>query len=163
LNALVGGRLFPGEHQHATFACHEDHDRFDLDIRSDDGKTHISLKAQTTDSLCPKSVFPNVGDASRFFEQGSLGYSVTRDPGRFDGLELQCLNWQVQPLSVSQVRSSYFDDTTRFPSGTAAFDCALLMRNVHHEWHGRDTMCCQSTESALTPQSPAARGVARSA
>jgi hypothetical protein len=163
LNAWAGGRFFPGEHQHARFVCREEHERFDLDVRSDDGKTHIALHAETTDALSPQSAFPSVGEASRFFERGSLGYSATRDPGRFDGLELQCLNWHVQPLGVSRIQSSYFDDATRFPVGTAVFDCALLMRNVHHEWHGRDTMCCRSTESALTPPAHAARGEARSA
>jgi len=163
LNALAGGRLFPGEHQHARFVCREENDRFDLDIQSDDGKTRIAIVAETSDALNSQSVFPSMEHASRFFERGSLGYSVTRDRGRLDGLELQCLNWQVQPLSVSQVRSSYFDDSTRFPAGTAEFDCALLMRNVHHEWHGRDTMCCHPTEVALTQPALAARGEARSA
>jgi hypothetical protein len=30
--------------------------------------------------------------------------------------------------------SSYFTDHTRFPAGTIAFDCALIMRNIAHEW-----------------------------
>lgn len=145
-NSLAGGRIFPGEHQHAKFICHEDQERFDLDIRSDDGKTRIALHAEAAEGLSPQSVFGSLNEASRFFEHGSLGYSATRDATRFDGLELQCLSWEVQPLHVSEVHSSYFDDTARFPAGTATFDCALLMRNVHHEWHGRDSMCCPDTK-----------------
>ena len=29
--------------------------------------------------------------------------------------------------------------------GTAEFDCALLMQDVQHEWHGRASICCPST------------------
>jgi hypothetical protein len=41
----------------------------------------------------------------------------------------------VEPLRVEEVFSSYFMDEKRFPRGTATFDCALLMRNIEHEWH----------------------------
>jgi hypothetical protein len=41
----------------------------------------------------------------------------------------------VEPLQVDEVHSSYFSDETRFPEGSVAFDCALVMRNVGHEWH----------------------------
>ena len=68
---------------------------------------------------------------------GSLGYSVTTTDGRYDGLELRCENWQVQPLDVTRVESSYFEDQSLFPQGSVEFDCALLMRGVQHEWHAR--------------------------
>ena len=38
------------------------------------------------------------------------------------------------PLALKTVRSSYFDDTTKFPRGSVTFDCALLMRNIRHRW-----------------------------
>ena len=72
-----------------------------------------------------------------FFQRGSLGYSVTARDGVFDGLELSCRDWAVRPLDVDHVESSFFDDPALFPPGSAAFDCALLMRGVEHEWHGR--------------------------
>ena len=76
----------------------------------------------------------------QFFRRGSLGYSVTSDPHRLDGLELRSARWQVEPLDVDKVRSSFFDDRSRFPEGTVAFDSALLMRNIEHEWHGRNPL-----------------------
>jgi hypothetical protein len=35
---------------------------------------------------------------------------------------------------MDRVYSSYFADELMFPAGTIAFDCALIMRNVAHEW-----------------------------
>jgi hypothetical protein len=71
-----------------------------------------------------------------------LGYSATTTPGRFDGLELRCREWSVQTLDLERVESSFFDDPQHFPPGSATFDCALLMRGVEHEWHGRGHLCC---------------------
>jgi hypothetical protein len=60
---------------------------------------------------------------------------VTRETGRLDGIELRTHGWRVEPLQVDDVQSSYFSDETRFPRGSVEFDCALVMRNVGHEWH----------------------------
>lgn len=62
--------------------------------------------------------------------------------GRFQGLELNCRNWRVEPLAVDEVHSSLCDDTARFPNGSIGFDCALLMREVAHEWHGKADLTC---------------------
>src|SRR5262249_36520695 len=72
-----------------------------------------------------------------FFEGGSLGYSVTAKPNHFDGLELRSFNWQVQPLTVDKVESSF----ALFPVGSVEFDCALLMRGIEHEWLCRGRLC----------------------
>jgi hypothetical protein len=45
-------------------------------------------------------------------------------------------------LDVDKIQSSYFEDPSRFPSGSVEFDCALLMRDIVHEWHGRPDLCC---------------------
>ena len=65
---------------------------------------------------------------------------ATPRPERFQGLELRCHTWQVEPLAVRFVESSYFDDRAIFPEGSVTFDCALLMRGIEHEWHGRGRM-----------------------
>jgi hypothetical protein len=141
-NTLVGGRLFPGEHHHARFDVDETDDRLKVRFESDDGQASVNVSARLGDVLSPGSVFDSLDAASRFFEGGALGYSVTRDPRRFDGLELRCKRWAVQPLAVEAVQSSYFDDGTNFPDGSASFDCALLMRGIEHEWHTREDVCC---------------------
>ena len=59
----------------------------------------------------------------------------------FDGLELKSFTWEVQPLAVQRVESSFFEDRTKFPSGSVEFDCALLMKGIEHEWRGREGLC----------------------
>jgi hypothetical protein len=76
-----------------------------------------------------------VAEASAFFEGGSLGYSVTRDTDRLDGLLLHTLDWRIRALSVTEVHSSFFADRKRFPKGSIEFDHALVMRDILHEWH----------------------------
>jgi hypothetical protein len=142
LNALAGGRLFPGKHHHATFAIEETADKYAVALRSDDGATTMSVRGRRSDSLPASSVFGSLAEASAFYEAGSLGYSATPDPSRFQGLELRCVNWQVEPLEVEEVRSSYFEDESLFPKGSIEFDCALLMRGIEHEWHGKSDLCC---------------------
>jgi uncharacterized protein YqjF (DUF2071 family) len=154
LNALAGGRLFPGLQFHARFDVRETGDHFEVSLRSDDGATRLSVVGDVAPRLPAGSVFRSLEEASAFFQAGSLGYSATRDARRFQGMELRCGRWQVEPLSVSSVRSSYFEDPEVFPAGSVVFDCALLMRDVEHEWLGKSDVCCGS-ESAGPPTRPA--------
>jgi len=135
MNHIVGGRLFPGEHHRARFDVQEDSERISISMRSDDGEVSVEVQGRIQDSLPNSSCFSSVAEASAFFEPGAVGYSVTSDKGRLDGMELRTQGWSVQPLQVEQVRSSYFTDVTKFPKGSVEFDCALIMRNLAHEWH----------------------------
>jgi hypothetical protein len=92
------------------------------------------------------SVFGSLEEASNFFQNGSLGYSVTRSPGRFDGIELRCQNWAVDNLNIDKMESSWFQDNSVFPAGSIQYDCALLMRRIDHEWHGLDDLCCPAAD-----------------
>lgn len=142
LNSLAGGRIFPGVHHHARFTVEEAADCFRVALQSDDGVTSMSVSGRRAGRLPESSVFNSLEEASVFFQAGSLGYSATPDPSRFQGLELRCLNWQVEPLEVEEVRSSFFEDESLFPRGSVEFDCALLMRGIEHEWHGKSDLCC---------------------
>jgi len=59
---------------------------------------------------------------------------VTAQGNRLDGLKLKTKTWRVEPLKVEEVFSSYFADETKFPKGSVEFDCALIMRNIEHQW-----------------------------
>ena len=111
-------------------------------MNSLDGNAHVSVNGHTVTKLPGDSIFSSVDDASDFFEGGSLGYSPASSPVKFDGLELQTHKWRVQPLAVSEVQSSFFDDLGSFPTGSVSFDNALLMQGIEHEWHSRDAICC---------------------
>ena len=145
-NALIGGRVFPGEHHHARFSVQETEHAFSISMNSSDGHTAVDVKAHIAEALPRTSIFPDLETSSAFFEAGALGYSATAKSGRFDGLELCCRRWAVTPLSVETVHSSWFDDPARFPPGTATFDCALLMREIEHEWRSREDLCCATGE-----------------
>ena len=141
INTLLCGRLFPGMHSHAIFQVEEHDDNFRVELTSDDQQTHLLVEGHVAEELPRDSVFGSLKEASRFFEQGSLGYSVTARPGQYDGLELRSFNWQVRPLDVKNVKSSFFDNRESLPAGSVEFDCALLMQGIDHEWHGRDCLC----------------------
>jgi len=138
----VGGKLFPGIHHHARFDVHEEDNRFEVSLESDDGQVHLAVVAHLANSLPPDSVFASMKLASDFFEAGSIGYSATGQEGRFDGLELRCRGWKVEPIEIQSLKSSFFDDPSRFPAGSVRLDCALVMRGIQHEWHGEPQICC---------------------
>ena len=142
LNSWAGGTLFPGLHHRARFTVAESGDDVSVAVRSVDGDTRVRVDGTAADRLPDGSVFASPAEASEFFERGSLGYSETNTPGRYDGLELRCRDWHAEPLATTRVESSYFEDEARFPAGSVRFDCALLMRDIDHEWHGRDELCC---------------------
>ncbi|QDT98514.1 DUF2071 domain-containing protein [Gimesia aquarii] len=145
LNALAGGRIFPGTHHHAAFTVEESEDHFSVEMQSKDGEAHMKVVGSITDHLPETSVFPSLAAASDFFEQGSLGYSASDAEGHYDGLELRCQDWAAEPLLIESISSSFFDEPDRFPSGSVEFDCALLMRGIQHEWHSRQDLCCPVT------------------
>lgn len=142
LNAFAGGRIFPGVHNHARFDVHETENEYHIAMDSNDGSAHIAVDGQTADKLPDDSVFGTVAKCSQFFEAGSLGYSPASSAVQFDGLELRTVNWRVQPLAVTNVQSSFFDNRDAFPDGSVTFDNALLMRGIDHEWHSRESLYC---------------------
>jgi uncharacterized protein YqjF (DUF2071 family) len=135
LNQLLGGRIFPGEHHQSSFKIAESESEINLSVESADARVVVKLAGTTANALPPTSIFSSLAEASAFFEAGSLGYSVTHDPNRLDGLNLKTKQWEVAPLSVTNIHSSYFSDVTKFPAGSIEFDHALIMKNVAHEWH----------------------------
>jgi hypothetical protein len=135
INRLAGGRLFPGEHNGARFTVEESENHIQLRMESLDHSFKVDVSGACSSHIPSDSCFQSIDEASKFFESGSLGYSATSNQGRLDGIELRTQKWTVEPLLVEEVYSSYFADQSRFPEGSASFDCALIMRNIQHEWH----------------------------
>ncbi|HEY5748724.1 MAG TPA: DUF2071 domain-containing protein [Chryseolinea sp.] len=138
-NFLAGGRVFPGVHHLANFNVVEDNGHYSIAFKSDD-ETFLEISAKETSEWSSQSVFDNQACASDFFKQGSIGYSPDKIGHAFEGLELMTKNWEVSPLNVIKVRSSFFEDESIFPKGTIKFDNALLMRNIDHEWNSKKTI-----------------------
>jgi hypothetical protein len=140
LNHLLGGRIFPGEHHQASFSVSESDSKISLALESSDEEVVVKLEGNTAAQLPATSIFPSLAAASTFFEGGALGFSVTHDPNRLDGLTLKTKEWHVEPLEISSIYSSYFSDKAKFPEGSIEFDHALIMKDVSHEWHSADDL-----------------------
>ena len=95
----------------------------------------IQLQAHETDRLPEGSCFSSISESSKFFEGGSVGYSVTKDCCRVDGMRLDTDSWKVGLLEVDHVESSFFGNKSIFPEGSIIFDHALIMRDLTHRWH----------------------------
>jgi hypothetical protein len=155
LNHWLGGRSFPGEHHLARFDVRDEHGRIDFSMRSADGRAAVDLRGHEADVLPESSRFGSLDEASAFFAAGSAGYSATTGGTRLDGLLLATETWSVRPLEVEAVHSSFFADESRFPKGSVAFDCALLMRDIPHQWKGLPDLatkgrevCCDAAQGA---------------
>jgi hypothetical protein len=134
VNSLAGGFLFPGEYNPAHFEVTDAGEKIAFQMKSRDGKVTVRLRAKLANELPSESQFATLKAASDFFEAGSLGCSATTNKHRLEGMILKTKTWRVEPLEVEEVYSSYFSNQEHFPPGSVIFDCALLMRNLEHEW-----------------------------
>ena len=149
MNALAGGRIFPGVHHHSTFTV-EDHDgRISLRIIAEDlERPLIDLEVSEADKLPETSVFGSLGESSDFFEAGCIGYSSRPNSCKLDGLLLKVSGWRVSSLRVHRVQSAFYDNPAIFPANSIHLDHALLMRDIPHEWYSQPAMTTdQSTET----------------
>ena len=134
----MGGRIFPGVYAHGQFEILDEAGRLQIRMRADDGSTDVFVSAGPANRLPEGSVFGSLEAASRFFENGTLGYSPDADGDCLDALELTTARWAVQPLEVDRVESSYFGNPEILSPGTSQFDCGLIMRDIPCRWQSRE-------------------------
>jgi hypothetical protein len=134
VNIALGGRAYPGEHQRAEFEVHETDQDVRVAFAARDGSVQVDVSVRLADQLTGSHLFTDLDEASAFFEAGSIGYSATRRPNRFDGLGLRTNAWRVEPTIVNYAHSSFFENTAIFPAGTTELDNALIMRHVPVQW-----------------------------
>jgi hypothetical protein len=132
LNAWIGGKLFPGKHYLAKFDVEEKDGNYQVAFTSSDD-TKIAIQAKEVQQIPQTSIFENLTNVSDFFQKGAIGYSPNGN--KLDGIKLYTYQWQMQPLEVESVYSSYFENEEIFPKGSIQFDNALLMKKIEHEWH----------------------------
>ncbi|MEV6521798.1 DUF2071 domain-containing protein [Longispora sp. NPDC051575] len=131
LNALAGGRVFPGVHHRVRFDV-EEHGA-DLRVAYTGPGIEVSATGRVTAELTGSALFADLAEASEFFRRGSVGYSAA-DGTHVDGLALETASWRIEPVELGAAWSSYFEDPARFPAGTAVLDSALVMRNLPATW-----------------------------
>lgn len=112
----------------------EGNDRYSIGMRSDDGKTELNVNAKLANSFPTHSMFESIEHASSCFENCPVGISPSIIPERMKIIRLQTKSWNVKPLEVQTLKSSFFEDKTLFSDGTIEFDNALLMQGIEHEW-----------------------------
>lgn len=136
VNSFAGGRIFPGRHHHAKFDVKEADGHYHIAFKSSDG-TMLSVDADKSETLNSNSIFQDVDTASNFFKAGAIGYSPNGE--KYQGLKLKTFNRKVEPLTVTEVHSSFFENENIFPKDSVQFDNALLMTSIKHEWHSVET------------------------
>ena len=98
-------------------------------VASRDGAVDVSVRAHVAQRVMDGSVFTDVEQASAFFREAPVGYSVTPAAGVFDGVALTTDDWAIAPLELDEVRSSFFDALPAVP------DSAFLMSGLATTWH----------------------------
>lgn len=149
LNAWAGNRVFPGRHYLARFEVIESLNRFKLHLKDNDSSHAVRIMARATDQWPTDSLFSSLDEASNFFSTGSIGWSAGKQTAEFEAIELRCFRWQMEPLAVESLQSSFFDDRRIFPAGAAVFDSAVVMRNIEHEWVGRGRLSAHEYTTPL--------------
>ncbi len=142
---LTGGRVFPGVHSYCDFDIQDQDGEISFHITPrGEQKPLLSLELEETDHFPEDSIFSSIEESSRFFENGSLGYSARPNSCVLEGLLLKVPNWQVSPLKVHHAQSAYFGDTSLFPADQIQLDHALLMRDIDHEWQTRPSITSET-------------------
>jgi uncharacterized protein DUF2071 len=147
LNKLATRCLSLGHHHLARFDVRDEAGRIDISLQSADGEIVVHLRASVGEALPACSRFASLEAAAAFYQAGVVGFSPGR-AGAVEGVSLSIRTWQVEPLVVETIDSTYFADERRFPPGSVVFDSALLMRDIPHAWHamGRNPRADRVTE-----------------
>jgi hypothetical protein len=133
LNALAGGLIFPGTHHLSAFKIDEHNKKYSISFTNKDG-TFVSIEGEETSDWPSQSILKTFETASDFFKKGSVGYSPDKIGETFDGLELKTSKWEMSPLRVTHIHSSFFNNKKVFPENSIRFENALLMKSIDHEW-----------------------------
>lgn len=136
IHALAGGgQIYPGTYRLARVRFRDLGDEYNLHMHSRERtKQRVVLRAKTTQRFPFESVMGTLETAVRFAQAGRDGYSSRHGRTLFEGLSLHQQGWPAEPLRVTYVQASFFEDPKRFPPGSIFFDHALILRGLPHEW-----------------------------
>ena len=134
LTAAFGDRLFPGAYERGDFAVEQHGPDVHVSFASRDPSCAVDAAVSAVDGPTASELFASTDDASKLFRRGAVGYSLRRKGGVLDGIEIRTRTWRIDPARVVHVRSSYFDDVTVFPPGSAVVDSAFVMRDIAADW-----------------------------
>lgn len=136
LTQVVGGRAFPGVHHRAHFDVDEDATRVRVALTTGDGRTEVDAEVRRARDLRGSKLFADLDAASEFFSSSPTAWSPRRDAG-LEAVSLHTDAWSIEAAEPVRVRSSFFDDRTRFPDGSVILDSAMLMLDVPVRWEAQ--------------------------
>lgn len=134
LARLVGGRVFPGTHAPASVDFRSTADDLEVRVEADDLRVRVAARRGPGIPF-RSTLFETLEQSSTFFRKDAVGWSPTRS-GALEGLRLDTDAWKVEPIDVTALSSTFFDE---LPDGAAQFDHALLMRDVPTRWSSVST------------------------
>ena len=135
LLAQLGGKLFPAEFNRAQFAVKEDSFGLSIEVSTEHSRADVSLLARHTQGWGGSELFPAFPEVSHFFRRGECAFTCAGRDGALEGVRLHALRWEMAPLEVSTARAYFFEQPEYFSPGSVAFDSAVVMRGIPHEWH----------------------------
>ncbi|NUP51820.1 MAG: hypothetical protein HOW97_31550 [Catenulispora sp.] len=118
----------------AVFGVVEGGGRYSLAAQSRDGAMSVAFTGEQADAMPAGSVFTGPDSASAFFRCSSTAYSPAPDGAGHTALRMVTPPWRGIPVRADHVQSSFFEDRSRFPRGTAVFDSAIAMHDVPARW-----------------------------
>lgn len=134
LNSWVGGRVFPGVQNRATFKSENAPPKYSVSYASHDGSTQAQVSGSVAQALPRKSIFKDLASSSEFFKLGAVGFSPAASDDSYQGMRLVVDNWHVEAFEVESVESSFFSNESLFPKNSVHYDHSLIMRNIPHFW-----------------------------
>jgi hypothetical protein len=135
LNVLLAGKVYAWPHYPALFRVTEANGHYAVTMKSKDFHTSLHVQAERSNLFPRDSMFDSIDHASKCFHDCHVGVSPSAIPNRFKTIRLITKTWDVKPLHVYALQSTFFEDKAVFPEGSIAFDNALLMEGIEHEWH----------------------------
>jgi hypothetical protein len=132
-NAVIGGRLFPGEHHLARFQVQERGNEVAVSMTTRDQTADARVRVTGAARLTGSDLFVDLKSASAFFRDAPVGYSARSSAASLDALELRAHAWQIEPADVITARSAFFEDPSRrkVVHGSAGI---VTMRGAGSRW-----------------------------
>ncbi len=133
MTSVAGGRVFPGIHHLARFDVGEPKDDVHIEVSSRDGQVRLGVDSVPANRF-QSQLFASFDEVVRFFRRAPVGFSPSMDGRCVKGVRLKCESWAARPMTVERMKSSLFDNTRLFPTGTCTLDSALVMRDLPVCW-----------------------------
>lgn len=134
LNVVLAGKFFAWPHYLADFSTEESGNDYNIRVKSRDPNGSLFVSAHRTNTFPENSMFDSMEHASLCFQRSTFGISPAAVSDAFKVMELKTKSWTVSPISVDVLASNYFENKNLFPVGSIAFDNALFMEGIEHEW-----------------------------